>query len=55
MAMNYCPNCGHQLDKNEKFCSNCGTHLEEEKEEVIVEASPFSMTCQYEKSSWIKK
>ena len=55
MAMNYCPNCGHQLDKNEKFCPNCGTPLEDEKEEVRVDDGPFSMTPHHEESNWIDK
>lgn len=23
----YCPNCGHQVDANQKFCGNCGKNL----------------------------
>jgi len=25
----YCPNCGSEIQENQKFCSNCGTNLED--------------------------
>ena len=30
--MNFCPNCGSELEKTKKFCVHCGTPIVEEKE-----------------------
>lgn len=27
----FCPNCGHQLNEDEKFCPNCGVQIEDGK------------------------
>ena len=27
----FCPNCGHQLNQDERFCPNCGAEIDEGK------------------------
>jgi hypothetical protein len=42
--MKYCPNCGVQADKTNKFCVNCGSSLTAEEEEPKLKKSEKSVT-----------
>jgi len=33
--MKYCPNCGNQLNEDEKVCPKCGTNIEGETNETV--------------------
>ena len=51
--MNFCPNCGAQLEEKNKFCPNCGTNLLRDENEVnnnyqSLPSSPAASTPPYE-------
>lgn len=38
--MNFCPECGSQLDPDSKFCPNCGHELSKFTSSSVISASP---------------
>lgn len=35
MIIIFCPNCGNQINDNEKFCSKCGNQIKQDNNEQM--------------------
>ncbi|WP_288795754.1 zinc ribbon domain-containing protein, partial [uncultured Megamonas sp.] len=48
MIIIFCPNCGNQINDNEKFCSKCGNQIKRDSQDNNEQMKQKDIAAYYE-------